>query len=408
MHLDTLIRKTRKGECGLRQLNNWIDSYLEFTSESEAPEPFHLWSALWGISAAVERKVWLDQGYFTLYPNMFVVLTGPPASRKTTASNIMKNILEEGEVLGENPDMTSKEALLQELGNSTKTFELKGENVRHCSMSLVSSEWSTFMGDKDMDMCNTLCKLYDCDSKFNKWTKTQGRDKIVNTFLSLLGCSTATQIGDCLPYKAVGGGLTSRIIFVVEGEQKERRNSRPSISKEKKALREKLVNDIRHINTLSGEFEWSDMGGQWFDDWYVNRDEKIKSDSKFEHYSDRKPVHLVKMAMLLSIAESDELVVHRRHLERALEMLNEAEIRMPEALGGVGMSLSAPVVSKVMQLIKEHKEITQKELQGYLWRDANRTELISALETVLDMSEHVSRKADGKFVWEEKDASRKA
>ncbi|KKL25422.1 hypothetical protein LCGC14_2405480, partial [marine sediment metagenome] len=68
-----------------RILSNWIDSYLEYTEESEPAETYRLWCAIVTISAVLQRKCVFHWGALTFYPNVFVVLVGPPAARKGTA-----------------------------------------------------------------------------------------------------------------------------------------------------------------------------------------------------------------------------------------------------------------------------------------------------------------------------------
>ena len=74
---------------------NWIDTYLRFTTFQEAPEKFHLWTALSTIASAVRRSVCLPRGYFNIYPNLYVAIVGPTGITKTTSADIGIELLEE-------------------------------------------------------------------------------------------------------------------------------------------------------------------------------------------------------------------------------------------------------------------------------------------------------------------------
>ena len=384
----------------MRRLTNWLDSYVRYTKMSEAPHAFHLWSGLWALSAAVSRKAWMDFGFFTLYPNLFVVLTGPPASRKTTAALIANRLIDQVEGLEMGPDIASKEYLIQHIAQNATTFPYKGEDHIHCSSSVLSTEWSTFMGAKDMELCNVLCKLYDCDEKFKKGTKTQGSDRLENVFLSLLGCSTSKQIGDCLPQASIGGGFTSRIIFIVGDEEIAKRNPIPVLSVRELELKRDLVHDLQQINEdVVGPFKFSRGGHAFYTDWYMARNEQLKIDEKFHHYCDRKPVHVTKVAMLLAVARRNDMVIGAGEVKDAIEMLAAIEPRMPEALGGVGLSLTSPIIAAVMNHIRLNETITKRKLQTLMWRDANKEELDMALFTLAGMDVPIKADIDGTYHW---------
>jgi hypothetical protein len=74
----------------------WLQKYLAFTYENEAPEIYHLWSGITILAHVLGRKVRLDRGYFTTYPGqMLTFLVGPPATRKSTAIDIATELLRE-------------------------------------------------------------------------------------------------------------------------------------------------------------------------------------------------------------------------------------------------------------------------------------------------------------------------
>src|SRR5438309_523994 len=71
---------------GEREAGNWLAAYLEYTKESESPDAYHVWTALSSIASVARRNVWLDQGIYLLYPNLYVALVGPPGrTGKSTA-----------------------------------------------------------------------------------------------------------------------------------------------------------------------------------------------------------------------------------------------------------------------------------------------------------------------------------
>src|SRR3990172_7399508 len=65
-------------------ITDWLADYLRYTDNSEPQSSYRLWTGISTIAAALERKVWLNWDD-AIYPNLYVVLVGPPAARKGTA-----------------------------------------------------------------------------------------------------------------------------------------------------------------------------------------------------------------------------------------------------------------------------------------------------------------------------------
>ena len=66
-------------------MSDWITNFLDYTAAIPSPASFRLWSAITAISGVLERKVWIQTAQSFLYPNLFTLLVGPPATGKTQA-----------------------------------------------------------------------------------------------------------------------------------------------------------------------------------------------------------------------------------------------------------------------------------------------------------------------------------
>ena len=60
-----------------------IEKWRYFLKDLESPDLFIDWGFYSMISTALQRRVWLFPDTFTLYPNLFVLLVGPPAAGKS-------------------------------------------------------------------------------------------------------------------------------------------------------------------------------------------------------------------------------------------------------------------------------------------------------------------------------------
>ena len=94
---------------------NFLERYLFYNSGNEVNRNYHLWTALSMLASCTSRHVWCRMGYFTIYPNLYVVLLGPAGNGKTTAMRCGKDLISE---LGSTPlsaDCQSTEDLVRML-----------------------------------------------------------------------------------------------------------------------------------------------------------------------------------------------------------------------------------------------------------------------------------------------------
>ena len=61
-----------------RNFPNWQEAYLEYAQHSEAPALMHFWTSVSCIAACLQRRCWIDMGYFRWYPNHYIVFVAPP------------------------------------------------------------------------------------------------------------------------------------------------------------------------------------------------------------------------------------------------------------------------------------------------------------------------------------------
>ena len=344
-----------------RKLNNWLSGYRDYTAQLESPDAFHIWTALSVISASLKRQVFVDQAYFMVYPNLYVLLVAPPGTcRKSQAMNTGLKLLRAVPAIHIEANKMTPEALINSLcsGGQTQAIKTKAKKtnattitVRQvCTSVLFSPEFSVMLG-KDAEnngMLSILTDLFDSPDSWIYETRGRGQEIVSNVYLSIFGATTPAWLSNSIPDNAIGLGLNSRFIHVA---QKARRhaNPRPKITPALLRLRDSLIEDLIQISMLRGEMVLTSAADTFYDEWYRALNTK-NLDEKFWGYLERKPVHILKVATILSIAESDRLVLTRDHLEMALVLLNQIELRMPEAFISAG-STSGKDIQRVLQQI---------------------------------------------------------
>lgn len=359
-----------------RELSDWISTYLKYTENTEPPISYHTWTAISMIAGALQRRVYLKWGHDTIYPNMYVVLVGPSGrARKGTAMNIGKDILKDIGISLTSESIT-REALIRDMKDAINQYKdpTDGGIKFHCSLTTISEELSVFLGQNDVKFLADLTDWYDSRDSWTYRTKGSGTDKIHGVCFNLLGATAPDWLQSILPQEAIGGGFTSRIIFVVE-ESKGKTVVEPKYSDEDRELRKKLKNDLEYIATIAGEMSFSPDARQFYIDWYTKHDKSIDDgrppidDPRFAGYLDRRATHLRKLGMVFSASRSSSRIIELQDLERADKLLSQAEKKMPKVFGGLGSSPYSVITDKVITLIMEHGEIKRSELMRKLYRD---------------------------------------
>jgi hypothetical protein len=331
-----------------RELPDWIDSYLHFTQNTEPPQMYHLWSAITVLSATLKRKCRLDWGSLVFYPNLYVVLVGPPAARKGTAMNLARPFLEELQVRMA-ASATTREALILALKEATDTtVTVNGQMYFHSSLTIWSQELTVFLGYQNPQLMTDLTDWYDCRDQWIYRTKNMGTDDITGIYVTLFGATTPDLVRAALPVDAIGSGLTSRIIFINE-QKKGKVVPYPGFSPEEKAIRAKLSKDLQKISMLCGSFTVTEQFMEKWLVWYPAQEEHPPfNDSKFAGYMERRANHIMKLSMIVNASRSDNMIISGEDLDRAITILERSEKNMLGTFDGVGKLRDADILSKIM------------------------------------------------------------
>ena len=367
-----------------RQLDNWLDSYLEYTNNTEPPVLFHKWVGISVIASALQRKCKLDWGSLTFYPNLYIVLVAPSGrARKGTAMSVGLQMLEEiGIKLA--AESITREALVRELNDAQlTTVDPNTERVDfHSSLTVFSPELTVFLGNQNFQLMSDLTDWYDCRTKWTYRTKNMGTDEIKGVWVNLIGATTPSLIQTALPMDAIGGGLTSRIIFVFE-QNKAKIVPVPSLTPAERLLRTKLVQDLEQIRLLQGTFKVEkDFVPLWVDWYHAQENKPPFEDVRFNGYIERRPNHVMKLCQIANASRTSSMIISRVDLETAISILDATEVKMPLAFSGVGRLDYADIITDVMTFVYDRKIVTIAELMSRYSSDVDYKLMGNILESL--------------------------
>ncbi len=357
-----------------RLKEHWLKSFVEYASFGEAPLTMYFWVGVSTVAGALRRRVWIDQGFFRWLANFYIVLVAPPGIvAKSTTASIGMNLLREVPNIKFGPDVVTWQALVQSLANSTEMFPLNGKFYPQSAITIESSEFGNFLNPNDREMVDVLVSLWDGkQGAFTKETKTQGSDKVVNPWINIVACTTPAWISGNFPEYMIGGGFTSRCIFVY-AEQKRKYVAYPSehLPPEFQQMRKELIHDLEIIATLGGAYELEPAaikwGEQWYENLFKNRPANLNNE-RFGGYIARKQTHIHKLAMVMSASQRDERVITLDDLQASDSVVTALEEAMPKVFAQIGRTEVSRHVEELLSCIRAHKEIGYEELFRLMFR----------------------------------------
>jgi hypothetical protein len=374
-----------------RQAGNWLMAYMEYTKESESPDNYHTWAALSCLASAARRNVWVDQGLYVLFPNLYVALVGPAGrTAKSTSIYLSGRVLRQANNIKFGPDSCTREDLIRQLAESKLN--------NHCCLTIHSSEFSSILDPSGIMMIQFLTDIYDCNyvDKKKGWqysTKHQGKDIIVNPCLNILVGTTASYLAESIPSNVTGHGFTSRIIFVHE-EVERQINPRPDPLDDD--LTQRLINDLNHIASIHGQFQWADETAQKaYDDYYHSLYRDPPTDERIQGFHWRKKTHVLKVAMLLSLAESDSLLITEREIKTAVQLLHSLEQTLSRTFSAVGKYIHALDTERIGTMVVQSGGMPKADLWGSQYHIGANDDLEKIIKTLTTMKVISVRLKDG-------------
>ena len=375
---------------------DWLTSFMEYTEGTESPRFFYWWAGVTTLAGALQRQVYFSRGILDkLYPNFYVILVGPAGGRKAAPVDIAGRFLRSAGVdilhgtstpeglmhqlrVGHRP--MKKEEKKEELTDKTKTMY-----IPECIGFLQAKELSSLFSNRNYveNLVIFLTDVWDCHDEWDYTTKIGGKVPINKLYINLLGASNPEWLAKCFKEDSFGGGFMGRTIFVYQDSFGRVPPSKLIKTQQQTELELVLQLDLQHIAKLKGVMCFSKEAGEFFDAWYMKQ-ERIQS-GRMARYYKTKHVHLQKLAMIIAVSECDKLTIEKRHIEKAMYMLECTEKTMPEAFAYVGVTNEARVAQMILEFIEsKNNNVSHQEISRHIRKFIrNQKELTGILETLM-------------------------
>jgi hypothetical protein len=369
---------------------------MHYTRASESPDAFHFWTAVGTVAGALRRRVWIDMRHFQWTPNFYIILVGPPGiAAKSTSIRIGTDLLQAVDGVKFGPQSMTWQSLTKSLEESieyVRYIDTNGDDqvIAMSPVTCAIPELGTFLKVDDTALVDVLVDMW--DGQVSEWghkTKTAGNVEIKNPWLNLLACTTPAWLEEHFPTAMIGGGLTSRIMFVY-GDKKRHLVPYPDAQlpeKDHAALRASLVEDLKRIALLSGPYMLSVAARRWGENWYTrlwaNRPTDMVND-RYSGYLSRKQTHIHKLAIVLAAAQRDQLVIEEGDLVEADALLTIIEPHMIKVFESVGVVDESKHMANILAHVRAYKWIEGNELFKLLGNNMTERDFKNALRIAVN------------------------
>lgn len=366
-----------------RIFDNWLDAFMEYSDNCESAKLLRYWTGISAIASVLKRKSFLEW-HTRLYPNLYIVLVSPSGGRKGTAMKWALPMLETLNIKMAAEAIT-REALIRELSKSTDSYlTATGETFHHCSLTIHAQELAVFLGQSNLQLLSDLTDWYDCRSMWTYRTKNVGTDIIEGVWVNLLGAITPSILQNSLPQDAIGGGLTSRMLFIYAPGM-EKAIPLPFRTQANIELGTLLTQELETIGLLHGAFKPSEEMLDTYASWYTQH---VKSppmgQEAFAGYNERKATHLLKLSMIMSASRSSSMEISVEDFKKSRHALGVIETYMPKVFQGYGRRENADVLQHVIDYIIGKGKVGRKEIVRRFMADLTFMQIDEVVNTLCE------------------------
>ena len=344
-----------------------IREYLTLMEDSESPRVYLTWSLLAVAGGLLGRNAAFYSGpNHVVTPNLYVILIGPSAVRKSSAINMIAKFLKGTSVnLGPTDTGGQRHGIMSALTGLHRT---DGKPWRHkadagpltpamihqrapSDLLLLAPELGRLMGSSSREMADFLVDLYD-GAPVDYQTKA-GETRLNDPLATLLAATVPSSLAAVLPENAVSHGIISRMLFVYADELHKQVPLPVEPSEEWLESRERFAKRLRWIDANRVNFGLDSAARRIYADLYDYV--PLLEDPRLESYRGRRSNHLIKVGICIAALRNDTTVIES-DLLLAHELLHAIEPKMHRALEYFGRNKTYQGRMLILQFLRSMGE----------------------------------------------------
>ena len=339
-----------------RKCSNWLETFLEWTApRSIAPLSVLTLCGLFAMSSALRRHVKVPKRYlggYECFPHLYINFVAPPGViTKSTSIGFAESLIRHLPQITRTPSVFTTPVIGTYLGRAPDSC-----------VCMIVSEFGTAVEKSGPGLFTVLTDLFDGKRTYDEETISRGEVKIENPLANLIAATTPDWLSDNVPQSVVNGGYGSRTLWIYESQPRQKQLLYHKVNHgiDFDAIEERLVADLDYIaENIHGEFEISETDGadEYLEAWYQGLEGASTGHKRVLGWEQRKPLYVMKMAMLLTLSTSDKLVLTKPILESAVALINSLEGNMFKAFNLLGKNKYNTEHRNILAYIQQEKRV---------------------------------------------------
>lgn len=362
---------------------NWIDEVLTQHKELETPLTFFYWAGLAAISAAVKDNIWLNQQFYNVYPNIYVMLHAKSGLKKGPAISFAKQIVKQVNNTRIISGRSSIQGILKELGTA---YTQPGGIVNNKAVAFICSSELSSSVVEDRAAMTILTDLYDRNWNEGDWKSLLKSEnfKLKDPTITMLTATNEAHTEEFFGKQDIQGGYFART-FIIYADTENIINSLVDPLVNPPDYKQ-LAEHVKKCALLKGPFTplYQTLAGNYYKEWYNEfarvRKEIIDDTGTLNRFGDS----VLKVAMLLSLSREATLMI-------SLEAMQEAVIQCEKLIGhtrrvtmgkkGKSSYANQKVMIIEKLLSRDNNMITRSQLMRDMHYHLNSNELDEIMKT---------------------------
>lgn len=322
-------------------------------------------------------------------PNFYIIFVAPPGvAGKSTTIRMGRTFLKGIKGVHFGPTVMTWQALPKILNTNIEMVNKDGRVEATAPTTFAASELGDLIDPKDKRMIDVLVDIWDsAEGVWEKFTKVSGDDRIYNPWINIIAGTTPAWLTENYPRQMIGGGFTSRCIFVY-ADKKQKLVAYPELDmgEDNESLKDSLRADLVEINKIEGQYTLSAEAKEWGTEWYESRlynnpgHSSLGEDQYFGFLS-RKQSHVHKLAMVMTAAQTNDLVIPLRNLKAAETLITALEKGLERIFSTIHIAKAQEGTSRLISIVRARKQILKAAAFRQLLPYMNIKEFNDALDS---------------------------
>jgi hypothetical protein len=307
--------------------SNFFRLYHHICGETEIPTIYHFWCCVALLSAALEDRVWYElYRDLPLKPNLYVCLLGPGSVGKGVAISQAVKLVEDSISTRVYRGKLTFAHLIDTLGKVEKD-EWGREVMDNPKMWLVMDEFKNAVGSNKSlseEFIALMTELYTATNyPLQTGTRTHGNVMLKKPCLNWLFGSNEPWLRQVLTKEIFESGFIARGCFIYADYNTDCRISRPKYPPDYDEVYLHLKTRLWMLQGYHGKFLITPTAEATLDQWYHGR--KAPIDESLQSAWGRQREMLLRFAMILCVAEGQQMIIRVHHLQQGIQMVKQLE-----------------------------------------------------------------------------------